>query len=70
MISVTLGQPAFLEYMGLANAQGKVTGNLLNIEGATSGIFQAGAAINTILTAIWMDMVGAKPFCQILISPL
>lgn len=46
--------------MGLANARGQVTGNLLNIEGATSGIFQAGAAINTIVTAICMDKVGAS----------
>lgn len=43
--------------MGLTNAQGKVTGNFLNIVGATSGVFQAGAAINTILTAIVLDMV-------------
>lgn len=57
VISVTLGQPAFLEYMGLANAQGKVVGNLLNTEGATSGVFQAGAAVGTIVTAIVLDTV-------------
>lgn len=57
VISVTLGQPAFLEYMGLANAQGKFTGNLLNVEGATSGVFQAGAAVGTIATAIILDRV-------------
>lgn len=58
VISVTLGQPAFLEYMGLANGQGIVTGNLLNVVGACSGVFQAGAAIGTIATAVVMDKVG------------
>lgn len=43
--------------MGLANAQGKVTGNLLNTEGATSGVFQAGAAVGTIATAVVLDRV-------------
>lgn len=43
--------------MGLSNAQGKVTGNFLNIGGATSGVFQAGAAINTLLTAGVLDRV-------------
>lgn len=43
--------------MGLLNAEGKVTGNFLNIVGATSGVFQAGAAINTILTAVVLDQV-------------
>lgn len=46
--------------MGLSNAQGKVTGNFLNIEGATSGVFQAGAAISTILTAIVLDKVSVR----------
>jgi hypothetical protein len=46
--------------MGLANAEGKVTGNLLNVAGATSGIFQAGAAINVVLTAIVLDRYGRK----------
>jgi len=46
--------------MGLVNAEGKVTGNLLNVAGATSGIFQAGAAINVILTAIVLDRFGRK----------
>lgn len=57
VISVTLGQPSFLAYMGLLNAEGKVAGNFLNIEGATSGVFQAGSAVNTILTAIVLDKV-------------
>jgi MFS family permease len=60
VISVTLGQPAFLTYMGLADAQGRVIGNLLNTEGATSGVFQAGAAVGTIFTAIVMDRFGRR----------
>ena len=60
VISVTLGQPAFLTYMGLADAQGRVVKNLLNTEGATSGVFQAGAAVGTILTAIVMDRFGRR----------
>lgn len=58
---MTLGQPSFLEYMGLLGADGKVVGNLLNTVGAMSGVFQAGAAINTILTAVVMDKVRVQP---------
>lgn len=47
--------------MGLLNAEGKVTGDFLNIVGATSGVFQAGAAINTILTAVVLDKVSIWP---------
>lgn len=57
VISVTLGQPSFLAYMGLLDAQGEVVGSFLNTVGATSGIFQGGAAVNTILTAIVLDRV-------------
>lgn len=60
VISVTLGQPTFLQYMGLLNAEGKITGNLLNTAGAISGIFQAGASLNVILTAIVLDRWGRK----------
>lgn len=60
VISVTLGQPAFLTYMCLAHAQGHVVKSLLNTEGATSGTFQAGAAAGTIFTAIVMDRFGRR----------
>ena len=46
--------------MGLLNAEGKVTGNLLNIAGATSRVFQAGATVNVILTALVLDAFGRK----------
>jgi hypothetical protein len=50
--------------MGLANSKGVVTGNLLNTEGATSGVFQAGAAVGTIATAVVMDHVSSNPFLR------
>lgn len=47
--------------MGLLDpATGRVTGNLLNIAGATSGVFQAGAAVGVIVTAIVLDRLGRK----------
>ena len=61
VISVTLGQPSFLAYMGLLDpTTGTVTGNLLNVAGATSGVFQAGAAVGVIVTAIVLDRLGRK----------
>lgn len=61
VISVTLGQPSFLAYMGLLDpTTSTVTGNLLNVAGATSGVFQAGAAIGVIVTAIELDRLGRK----------
>lgn len=41
IIGTTLGQPAFLLYMGLVTPEGLLAGNANNLIGATSGVFQA-----------------------------
>lgn len=40
IIGTTLGQPAFLLYMGLITPEGLLTHNANNLIGATSGVFQ------------------------------
>lgn len=40
IIGTTLGQPAFLLYMGLIDAEGNLAPNANNLIGATSGVFQ------------------------------
>ena len=40
IIGTTLGQPAFLVYMGLITPEGILTENANNLIGATSGVFQ------------------------------
>jgi hypothetical protein len=43
IIGTTLGQPAFLLYMGLITPEGAPTNNSNNLIGATSGVFQVRA---------------------------
>lgn len=60
IIATTLGQPAFLLYMGLVTPEGELTGNANALIGATSGVFQAGAIFG-ILGGSWvMDKWGRK----------
>jgi len=40
IIGTTLGQPAFLLYMGLVTPEGTLGKNANNLIGATSGVFQ------------------------------
>lgn len=40
IIGVTLGQPAFLLYMGILTPEGKPASNATDLEGAMSGVFQ------------------------------
>lgn len=40
IIATTLGQPAFVTYMGLVNADGAMGANANDLIGATSGVFQ------------------------------
>lgn len=40
IIGTTLGQPAFLLYMGLITPEGDLTANANGLIGATSGVFQ------------------------------
>jgi len=40
IIGTTLGQPAFLLYMGLITPEGELGNNANNLIGATSGVFQ------------------------------
>ena len=41
IIGTTLGQPAFLLYMGLISPEGNLAHNANGLIGATSGVFQA-----------------------------
>jgi MFS family permease len=60
IIGVTLAQPAFLEYMGLINAEGLIDSHSNSLIGATSGVFQAGAFFGVLLGSYVMDKWGRK----------
>lgn len=60
IIGVTLAQPAFLEYMGLINAQGLIDSHSNSLIGATSGVFQAGAFFGILIGSYVMDRWGRK----------
>jgi hypothetical protein len=40
IIGTTLGEPSFLIYMGIIDAEGNLTSNGAQLEGAMSGVFQ------------------------------
>jgi MFS family permease len=69
IIGVTLAQPAFLEYMHLINAEGKINSHSNSLIGATSGVFQAGAFFGILVGSYVMDRWGRKAgviYCAVL----
>ena len=60
IISTTLGEPPFLRYMHLSNAEGNLNSNATSLEGATNGVFQAGSFLGVFLTAYILDNYGRK----------
>jgi MFS family permease len=60
VIGVTLGEPPFLLYMGLIDAEGKPTHNSVALIGTMNGIFQAGAVIGILTSSYIMDKWGRK----------
>jgi sugar porter (SP) family MFS transporter len=60
IIGTTLGQPSFLLYMGLIDAEGVLQGNAEDLIGATSGVFQAGAVFGVLGGSWVMDKWGRK----------
>jgi len=55
IIGTTLGQPAFLEYMGLITPLGHPAHNMNNLIGATSGVFQVSFSTELLNFRIWAD---------------
>ena len=47
-------------YMGLINEQGEATQSQETITGTTSGLFQAGAVVNTFITCYLLEKIGRK----------
>lgn len=69
IIGVTLAQPAFLEYMHLIDAEGKIDSHSNSLIGATSGVFQAGAFFGILIGSYVMDKWGRKAgviYCALL----
>lgn len=72
IIGTTLGEPSFLIYMGLLDVTKtppQLSSNANELIGATSGVFQAGAAINVILAGYVADRWGRKAgvlYCALL----
>ncbi|CAK7237143.1 hypothetical protein SCUCBS95973_009861 [Sporothrix curviconia] len=60
IIGVTLTQPSFLEYMGLVDSTGTLTTKGNSLEGALSGMFQAGGIFGILATIYAMDRWGRK----------
>ena len=63
IISVTLAQPSFLEYMGLLttiNGKPGLDGHANSLLGATNGLFQAGAFFGVLAGSYIMDKYGRK----------
>lgn len=61
IISTTLGNPNFQVYMGLVDPKtGEATDRQNSITGATNGVFQAGAFINTFITCWALEKLGRK----------
>ena len=57
VIGVTLGQPAFLEYMDLVDDKGNLIGNADGLIGAMSGVYQVCNGIlrtGALLTSIYL----------------
>ncbi|KAF9889302.1 hypothetical protein FE257_007411 [Aspergillus nanangensis] len=69
IISTTLAQPSFLEYMKLVDAEGEPTPRSDGLIGATSGVFQAGAFIGILVGSWVMDKYGRRmgvAYCAVL----
>ena len=72
IIGTTLGEPSFLTYMGLLDVSVNPPvekGDANQLIGATSGVFQAGAAINVFLAGWVADRWGRKAgfiYCSLL----
>ncbi|KAJ5951526.1 uncharacterized protein N7479_009939 [Penicillium vulpinum] len=69
IIGSTMGQPSFLRYMEFIEEDGTMTDISVNLQGAMTGVFQAGAFFGILLVSWVMDRYGRKAgmiFCAIL----
>ncbi|OAG37952.1 hypothetical protein AYO21_07802 [Fonsecaea monophora] len=68
IISTTLGQPTFLSYMHLIDAQGNPAPNQAALTGTTVGLFCTGGCIG-VLAASWsLDRIGRRPTMIVLVA--
>jgi MFS family permease len=69
IIGTILGQPTFLSYMGLVDAEGNEVGNAASLIGGTNGAFQAGAFFGVLGGGLVLDRWGRKAgiiYCAVL----
>lgn len=61
VISTTLGEPPFLEYMGLVDTNtGELTPRGQTLGGATNGAFFGAGVLNVLITSNILDIFGRK----------
>ncbi|KAK5061387.1 hypothetical protein LTR84_007929 [Exophiala bonariae] len=61
IIATTLGQPTFLMYMHLLDAEGVPAANASALSGTTVGLFCAGGCIGVLVSSWALDKFGRKP---------